>query len=450
MCVICLKEPGVEMPSENTIRKMFNTNSHGAGYAIQGDIRGDGETRVIFRKGFMDVKSFLDSIKEMGDLTEYRVAMHFRIKTSGETDAPTTHPFLLSDRLEDVRKTSGEGPVVFHNGVFAGLGGKADPITSDTQDFVMGVASKYLNKAEIPSPLDQAIVQEIVGTSRVLILYESSYMPYLKIGTWHKHEDGCLYSNLAWDTPIVSYSRGYSTASSYDYKYKNTDSYGCNHSNTAWPSNSTKWIRCNTKERLDQIVKCMTFTGKVDKETGGKIYEYGSYTGPTKWYIFEDTLDIVHEDMLKDYLDWYQEEYLADYYASLVDENQTTVEFMDENDLEAFIKQTTQVSGNSEFIRKDAAKRVWYIDQIDLVAYTYEGLKIYFKTGELGHAVNNIRKFGTANTLVLNDIKAAADEEDKRSKTKAKVVKSKKGEVKEAKEKKEEKKEEMPRLEGTA
>ena len=113
MCIICLKPAGVDLPSDDEIKYMFEHNPHGAGFAIQGDTRGDGVFRVEYHKGVMNVDDLLEALGPREKLKNLTVAIHCRIKTSGETDKFTTHPFPISNQYADLRKTDGEGAVLF-------------------------------------------------------------------------------------------------------------------------------------------------------------------------------------------------------------------------------------------------------------------------------------------------------------------------------------------------
>lgn len=216
MCIICIKPAGVDLPSDDEIKYMFNRNPHGAGFALQGDIHGDGRFIVEYHKGFMNVDDLIEALGPREKLKNLTVVIHCRIKTSGETDKFTTHPFPISNQYCELRKLDGRGPVLFHNGVFSGLGGIINEKASDTQDFVVGVACRYLAKPVMPGKISQAIVKEIAGDCRVLVLYENKNFPMLKMGTWHEH-NGCLYSNTGFKTETTyssSYSSGY-----YGYGY---------------------------------------------------------------------------------------------------------------------------------------------------------------------------------------------------------------------------------------
>lgn len=203
MCVIAFSPKGVDAPTEEKIRQMFRANPDGAGFAYE---QGN---KVKYKKGFMNVE---DLIKELQPLKQWKnknMAIHFRIGTAGENDEHTCHPFKISSNYGDLRKTEGEGPVLFHNGILAN-GGIVDENSSDTQDFVVAFApllEKY-NKSKVR---DQWF-EKIIAGNRMLIMYGKNKIKMY--GEWKK--DGDLFvSNLTYK----SYAYGYGTYCPYGYHY---------------------------------------------------------------------------------------------------------------------------------------------------------------------------------------------------------------------------------------
>lgn len=197
MCVIAFSPKGVDAPTEEKIRQMFRANPDGAGFAYE---QGN---KVKYKKGFMNVE---DLIKELQPLKQWKnknMAIHFRIGTAGENDEHTCHPFKISSNYGDLRKTEGEGPVLFHNGILAN-GGIVDENSSDTQDFVVAFApllEKY-NKSKVR---DQWF-EKIIAGNRMLIMYGKNKIKMY--GEWKK--DGDLFvSNLNYYTSTKYYT--YST-----------------------------------------------------------------------------------------------------------------------------------------------------------------------------------------------------------------------------------------------
>lgn len=208
MCVILFSPKGTEAPTEEQIKKAFIKNPDGAGFAYC-DKHDHG--KVKFEKGFMTVESLIERLKPLEQWTDTNLAIHFRIGTAGKNDEKTCHPFRISTKFKDLQQLSGEGPVLFHNGVLA-KGGLADPLSSDTQDFVIAYAPLF--KKYNKSKTRDAFIEDAVTGSRVLVMYDGNKVKMY--GKWEKSDEGnLLVSNKFWE-------HVYSYAYNYDYDYYET------------------------------------------------------------------------------------------------------------------------------------------------------------------------------------------------------------------------------------
>lgn len=210
MCVILLSEKGKTAPTEEQIRKAFNKNPDGAGFAYCDK---SDHNKVKWEKGFMCVEDLLARLRPLDQWTDTTLAIHFRIGTAGKNDEHTCHPFPISTVFGDLRKTSGEGAVLFHNGVLS-TGGFADPLSSDTQDFVIAMAPMF--KKYNKSIVRDKFIEEFVVGSRVLVMYDDNRIKMY--GKWEKSDDGnLLVSNKLWEySSYYTYGYGYG---SYGYDY---------------------------------------------------------------------------------------------------------------------------------------------------------------------------------------------------------------------------------------
>ena len=199
MCVIVFSPKGVAPPSVEQVKKMWEHNPDGAGYAYVG--RGG---KVYYRKGFMKLDDLLKDLGDMKRFTHTNFAIHFRIGTSGENDAKTCHPFPLSTSFGDLRKTEGVSEsVLFHNGVLS-KGGITSPLASDTQDFVVAM-TPLLAKYNRSKARDY-FIRELTSGNRLLILYKNN--AFKMFGDWQK--DGDLWvSNLLYKDEYKWYGYGY-------------------------------------------------------------------------------------------------------------------------------------------------------------------------------------------------------------------------------------------------
>ena len=249
MCVILLSAKGNKAPSEEQIKQAFRRNPDGAGFAYCDK---SDHNKVKWEKGFMTVDSLLERLRPLDQWTDTTLAIHFRIGTAGKNDKATCHPFPISTVFGDLRKTSGEGAVLFHNGVLD-TGGWADPLSSDTQDFVIATAplfQKY-NKSKVRDKF----IEEAVKGSRLLVMYDDNKVKLY--GDWHKSDEGdLLVSNKLWENSYYTYSYkpyGYSYYDDDDYGYGTYKKSASTPSTTSVASDIDKTLKELTKETLDKL-----------------------------------------------------------------------------------------------------------------------------------------------------------------------------------------------------
>lgn len=249
MCVILLSAKGNKAPSEEQIKQAFRRNPDGAGFAYCDK---SDHNKVKWEKGFMTVEELLERLQPLDQWTDTTLAIHFRIGTAGKNDKATCHPFPISTVFGDLRKTSGEGAVLFHNGVLD-TGGKADPLSSDTQDFVIATAPlfKKYNKSKVR---DKFIEDAVLG-SRLLVMYDDNKVKLY--GDWQKSDEGdLLVSNKLWENSYYTYSYrpyGYSYYDDDDYGYGAYKGTTSTPSTTSVASDIDKTIKELTKETLDKL-----------------------------------------------------------------------------------------------------------------------------------------------------------------------------------------------------
>lgn len=343
MCVIAFSPRNNDMPTEKQIKEMFEKNPDGAGYAWD-----DGNT-VHFKKGFMTVDDLLEDLGPLEKWKNKNIAIHFRIGTAGKNDKKTTHPFPLTNNFGDMRKLQGDGPVLFHNGVISGYGGIIDPLASDTQDFVAGVASKLLTRPNAPSKITEKTIDTIIGSSRLLIMYGKNKI--VKFGDW-KTENGNFYSNLLWK-PHSANVKTYQTYSLgkydgyYDYDIPHESEY-------AWPSEYHQWIKV-TPTRGQQILKQSELKNNgTYKFVSTRDLEWKTNENNTEWWTTK-----LGEQMKSDY----EEE---EQYESIFETNYQSFETTDE--------QIQWLADNNAIVYKDNTAEIlgqtWYIDQENCECFT--------------------------------------------------------------------------------
>lgn len=265
MCIVITKEKYVSMPSNNTLRRCWQSNPQGAGYMYT-----DPTTRqVIGKKGFMKLDDFL---KELSNpkLEKMNVVIHFRIATHGGVNSAATHPFPVSDKTDDLNAlewTARAG--VAHNGIIPSYGTQKG--LSDTQDFIKNVLSKAGEHVLHPGVLKMTTA--MIGSSRLAIMRRDKIV---RIGNgWVKFK-GCWYSNSGYKK--VVYAPCYVTGKRFD---RDDDTLYPGHAsqwdqvsnvwnkNTYWDSRDKRWAALDDEKekvtsRLANIQNIPTFLKPVE------------------------------------------------------------------------------------------------------------------------------------------------------------------------------------------
>lgn len=219
MCVIAVAPKDVAVPSDVMMKKMFDHNSDGAGFAYAIN------DKVIVEKGFMTYKEFynalagLDKKLKAKDLTttDIPIMFHFRIGTHGPNSRGLTHPFPFTEKTEFFEALDYKTNVVLaHNGIISTvkpLGGLSDTVQY-IKDIVLPLYEhdRYFYDS---LPL-QELLANTNDSSRFAILDDRGIFTY--IGYWVKDESapGVFFSNLNHNT---TYSYNYSPSQYGKYSY---------------------------------------------------------------------------------------------------------------------------------------------------------------------------------------------------------------------------------------
>ena len=193
MCIIAIKEKGIDMPDKEILKVMFENNPDGCGfmYAIGGVVH--------IEKGFMTFDAFIKAVNRL-DLKDVPVVMHFRIATSGGIDKGICHPFPISDKRKNLVKCHTITDVgVVHNGI---IPISAPKNMSDTMQYITSRLSIY--KAIQPDfhtiPNCQKRIEKEIKSKMVFLDNKSRIV---KIGEFIE-DKGIWYSNTSY-MPHKSY-----------------------------------------------------------------------------------------------------------------------------------------------------------------------------------------------------------------------------------------------------
>lgn len=201
MCIIIAKNKGVKPLDTAYFDRAWDANSHGGGVVWK---EKNGE--VMFQKGFMEKKDFLDKLKTLNK-TDTAFIAHFRIKSVGDVKPENCHPFVLDH-------------VTFaHNGTLS-----IKPFDGKTDSETFGLACLKDKTIEWIKD-NQLLIEMALGHSKFAIMDNETGEIVILNKEYGKERDGAWFSNESAfppAKPVVSpkdwwqqpnYSGGYFSAS---------------------------------------------------------------------------------------------------------------------------------------------------------------------------------------------------------------------------------------------
>lgn len=174
---------------EQTLKRCFDGNPHGAGFALYND-----EMGLVVEKGLMTFQEFMAAYEPFNGKDKKRLtkgAIHFRIATNGGVTKENTHPFVIE-------RPDGYRLAIVHNGIIAKL--SYDKDISDTKLFVETILTPLIANDKYAWMNDGFIkvAQEYIGWSKmVLIDSEGNSIIYNeRSGHW---VENVWFSNYSYD-----------------------------------------------------------------------------------------------------------------------------------------------------------------------------------------------------------------------------------------------------------
>lgn len=282
MCIICVKDKGVKMPTKEIFETMFKNNPDGSGLAYTTT---NGET--IIKKGFMDFKSFYKEIKLLQkeiDTLNTPMIFHFRIGTAGTNSKGLTHPFPLGVNYKEMKKTTvltNKG-AMFHNGMLHDFESKDIDLydVNDSMIFLKTVINQlpsdwYKNKHL------KYMLKVLIGTNKLAFLIDGKI---ILIGKFiNDTETGLKFSN-------TTYQKSYFYNDWYDDNYwqkwydKSYSSYSYGNSNSKTTTSNALGFYEVSPEIIQQENLILFESDDNDcidyyTDDKGNYYEYDRLTG---------------------------------------------------------------------------------------------------------------------------------------------------------------------------
>lgn len=181
MCILIYVPKNVALPDDEKLYSCFDSNPDGIGISWNNGVQ------TFLKKGFMEIEHFLLYLDQKRDeLIDCDVLIHFRYATHGSVNASNCHPFVVSDRIGDLKRKRYQGKdlILAHNGIIHGkeYTRKTKNDLSDTMIFTKRLHCLGLDNAEI---------KHILLSGKFCLMYPDHVDRY---GSFIE-DDGVFYSN---------------------------------------------------------------------------------------------------------------------------------------------------------------------------------------------------------------------------------------------------------------
>lgn len=184
MCIIVYKPAGIDLPNELTLFQCGIENPDGIGIMYRDDY-----DRVCIIKGFYDIVDLLDTLDDIPDIKNKDLAIHFRYATHGEISPGNCHPFPITKKIRDLRKTRlACSAGIMHNGIVNNMT-HTNKTLSDTM-----IAIKIISDTGVDSISSKTILK----SGKWLIMDKDN----VSISGEFIYDNGVYYSNYGYITDI--------------------------------------------------------------------------------------------------------------------------------------------------------------------------------------------------------------------------------------------------------
>lgn len=134
MCIIIAKNKNNRLPKKAELEYSFNHNHDGAGFMYTDN------GKVIIDKGYMTFEKFyqryIELCKKYNNFKDKSLVIHCRIGTGGGNTAQNTHPYPLSNSIDEMHKIHNKCEIgIAHNGIMSDYRPEKGNY-NDTQEFI--------------------------------------------------------------------------------------------------------------------------------------------------------------------------------------------------------------------------------------------------------------------------------------------------------------------------
>ena len=225
MCVIIVKSKNQGLPEKSSLKNCFNRNPDGAGFMYT-----DNNGKVVIDKGYMTFDKFYKRFEKLcekyNDFEGKNLVMHMRISTAGGVKPQNTHPFPLTNKFYDMKKTYSKCNVgIVHNGIISATNPSKEQQDKGINDTMLFIKSyvypiyKNWNKCFESEEFLAGI--RIITNSKFAILDKNDNLHI--VGNFTQF-DGNYYSNDSY-IGVQSYNKYFNNFVSNKYLDKYYDDY---------------------------------------------------------------------------------------------------------------------------------------------------------------------------------------------------------------------------------
>lgn len=189
MCIICIKQKGIQFPSVNCVETMCDKNPHGFSMVVS-----NGYKSKIFKT--LDVKKFINEYQKVIHRYDYKdtaMFIHARIKTHG------------SEKIQNCHGWRENGLYFAHNGILS-IQNRGD--MTDSETYFRDIFSPIFKVGGWRAA--EKTIDACIGSSKFVFMDEQGNIHHY--GNYIE-DDGLLFSNTSYKKvermPIQNYGYGW-------------------------------------------------------------------------------------------------------------------------------------------------------------------------------------------------------------------------------------------------
>ncbi len=281
MCLISVLPKGTPKYSDEVtafIKSGFESNGDGSGFMY----KRNGKDFISVNKGYFQLPLLMQAIKNVNLSNDDELVIHHRIGTAGLISAENTHPFIITNKHDDIIKldTITSKPALVHNGMFRDLKKyeALNPDFSDTYAFTRYVMTNTIDLFKNETSIFEDCFKSMLGWSKICVLFPNRSL--MMSGTFIQ-DNGYFHSTHAYKNNSIRDHGGQQMGFSIPTGNNNATQH-CSIANV-------KKLPVGLNGDVIDITNfnCTHFTFKKKNTFGGKEYEMLSYDPEAETNVLE-------------------------------------------------------------------------------------------------------------------------------------------------------------------